>query len=315
MKEFWTWLKDNLSHMFSLVGILLTIYFSVFYVPQYSEDIKLKRIEGINSELISTIQELVYNKHQIDSHDIETLIEGKELRDNIEYPYTVNELLVQVQETFLANKFIPLDSRKELVESIDAIRKTLTLQTLESTAKPKEIVTKFNWLPLVATVLGVLVSSLGSFSLFSSAKKQRDEDVEERVVAQKEAFQHRIKRAFALEEFVGRKLESIYGADNIEREGQTDNGVDYLVRKNGKPKFAVEVNFTDTGLIPLRTINQIGTIAKSLGYPVVLVTNASLTKNAKNRFSKLNSELEGSNIYIVSVDEIEKIEEFLSKNT
>ncbi|MBY8044902.1 hypothetical protein KW486_20890, partial [Vibrio fluvialis] len=48
--------------------------------------------------------------------------------------------------------------------------------------------------------------------------------------------------------------------------------------------------------------------------PIILVTNASLTKNAKDRFSKLNSELEGSNIYVVSVNEIEKIEELLSKN-
>lgn len=312
MKGFLTWLKDNLSHIFSFVGILLTIYFSIFYVPQYSEDIKSKRMEGINSELINTIQELVYNKHQIDSHDIKTLIEGKELRDNIEYPYTVNELLVQVQETFLANKFIPLDSRKELVESIDAVRETI--QPVKPTTEPKEIVTKLNWLSLVSAVLGVIVSSAGVFSLFSSAKKQRDEDVEERVFAQKEVFQHRIKRAFALEEFVGRKLESIYGADNVEREGQTDIGVDYLVRKNGKPKFAVEVKFTDTDLIPLRTINQIGTIAKNLGYPVVLVTNASLTKNAKNKFSKLNSELVDSNIYVVSVDEIEKLEEVLIEN-
>ncbi|MEP3349289.1 MAG: hypothetical protein ABJN96_04940 [Marinomonas sp.] len=312
MKEFLIWLKDNLSHMFSLVGILLTVYFSIFYVPQYSEDIKLKRIESINSELISTIQELVYNKHQIDSHDIETLVEGKELRDNIEYPYTVNELLVQVQETFLANKFIPLDSRKELVESIDTVRETI--QPVESTTEPKDEETKINWLSLGAAGLGLFVSLLGSFSLFSSAKKQREGEVEERVVAQKEVFQHRIKRAFALEEFVGKRLESIYGASNIERERQTDIGVDYLVRKDGRPKFAVEVKFTDTDLIPLRTINKIGEIAKNLGYPVVLVTNASLTKNAKYKFSKLNAELEGSNIYVISVDEIEKIEEVLNNN-
>lgn len=310
MKEFLSWIKDNLSHMFSLVGIVLTIYFSIFYVPQYSEDIRLKRIEGINGELISTIQELVYNKHKIDLHDIETLIKGKELRDNIEYPYTVDQLLVQVQETFLANKFIPLESRKELVEAIDSVRETV--QPALSTDEPKEEKIKLSWLSLVAAMLGVTVSILGSFSLFSSAKKQREEEVEERVVAQKEIFQHRIKRAFALEEFVGKKLESMYGSGNVERESQTDIGVDYLVKKDGKPKFAVEVKFTDTDLIPLRTINQIGAIAKNLGYPVVLVTNAALTKNAKYRFEKLNTELEKSNIYVVSVDEIEKIEEVIN---
>ena len=311
MKEFLSWIKDNLSHMFSLVGIILTVYFSIFYVPQYSEDIRLKRIEGINGELISTIQELVYNKHQISLHDIETLIKGKELRNNIEYPYTVDQLLVQVQETFLANRFIPQESRKELVEAIDSVRETI--QPVASEDESKEDYIKFSWLSLVAA-LGVIISMLGSFSLFSSAKKQREEEVEERVVAQKEIFQHRIKRAFALEEFVGKKLESIYGASNVEREGQSDIGVDYLVRKDGKPKFAVEVKFADTDLIPLRTINKIGAIAKNLGYPVVLVTNAALTKNAKHRFENLNSELEKSNLYVVSVDEIESIEEIINRN-
>ena len=312
MKEFLAWLKDNLSHMFALVGILLTIYFSIFYVPQYSEDIRLKRIEGMNSELISTIQELAYNKHQIDSHDIETLIEGKELRDNIEYPYTVDQLLVQVQETFLANKFIPLESRKELVEAIDTVRATIKPVTPEE--DPKEESAKFNWLSLFAAGLGVIVSMLGSFSLYSSARKQREDEVDERVVAQKEIFQHRIKRAFALEEFVGKRLEAIYGPENVEGESQTDIGVDYLVRKDGMPKFAVEVKFTDTDLIPLRTINQVGKIAKDFGYPVVLVTNASLTKNARYKFEKLNNEIKNSNIYVVSVNEIDKIEEIINRN-
>jgi hypothetical protein len=312
MKEFLSWLKDNLSHMFALVGIVLTIYFSIFYVPQYSEDIRLKRIEGMNSELISTIQELTYNKHQIDSHDIETLIEGKELRDNIEYPYTVDQLLVQVQETFLANKFIPLESRKELVEAIDTVREAI--QPVAPEEAPKGASSKLNWLSLLAAGLGVIVSMLGSFSLYSSTRKQREEEVDERVVAQKEIFQHRIKRAFALEEFVGKKLEAIYGSENVESESQTDIGVDYLVRKDGRPKFAVEVKFTDTDLIPLRTINQVGKIAKDFGYPVVLVTNAALTKNARYKFNKLNSEIKNSNIYVVSVNEIDKIEEIISKN-
>ena len=297
--------------MFSLVGIVLTVYFSIFYVPQYSEDIRIKRIEGVNGELISTIQELVYNKHEIDLHDIETLIKGKELRGNIEYPYTVDQLLIQVQETFLANKFIPLESRKNLVESIDTIRESIPLVVLAD--EQKEDYIKFSWVSLFAGGLGVIISMLGSFSLFSSARKQREQEVGERVVAQNEIFQHQIKRAFALEEFVGKKLESIYGSENVEREGQAGIGVDYLVRKDGKPKFAVEVKFTDTDLIPLRTINQVGSIAKNLGYPVVLVTNATLTNNAKSRFERLNAELENSNIYVVSVEEIEKIEEMINR--
>jgi hypothetical protein len=314
MNEFLSWLKDNLSHMFALVGILLTIYFSIFYVPQYSEDIRLKRIEGINSELISTIQELAYNKHKIDSHDIETLIEGKELRDNIEYPYTVDELLVQVQETFLSNRFIPLESRKELVEAIDTVRESIEPAVPAEGAKDEP--SNFKWLSLFAAGMGLIVSMLGSFSLYSSARKQREEEVDERVVAQKEVFQHRIKRAFALEEFVGKKLEFIYGSENVESESQSQNdiGVDYLVREDGRPKFGVEVKFTDTDLIPLRTINQVGKIAKDFGYPVVLVTNAALTKNARYRFEKINNGIKNSNIFVISVDEIDNISEIINRN-
>lgn len=311
MKEFLSWIEGNLSHMFALVGIILTIYFSIFYVPQYSEDIKLKRIEGMNGELISTIQELVYNKHQIDSHDIDTLVRGKELRDNIKYPYTVDQLLVQVQETFLANKFIPLESRKELVESIDVVR--AAMQPISPKDDPKET-SKLDWLPFIGTGFGVLASMLGFFSLFASARKQREEEVEERIVAQKEKLQHGIKKAFALEEFVGKKLESIYGKDNVEREGQTDMGVDYLVRENGNPKFGVEVKFVGKNLLPSTTINQAFFIAESLGHPVVLVTNASLSKDAKYKLKSFNEKVESSKVYVVPVDDIKNIEGYFSNS-
>lgn len=306
MKNILLWIKNNLSHLFSVIGILLTIYFSVYYIPQYSEDLKHKRIEGINNELIGTIQELVYNQQQIDLHDIETLIKGKELRDNVNYPYSVDELLIQVQESFVSNKFITLESRKKLVETIDSIR--ATIKPIKDQKEPK----KFNWLSLISALLGIISSLFATYSLASSVSKQREEEVTERVIEQNEIFQDKIKKAFEFEEFVGKKLELLYGVESVIRQGQINTGVDFMVMKNEKPAFAVEVKFSDN-IVSANTIYKLIPLVQSIGCPVIVVSNREPSQLALNLLNKTNSELKNK-IKIITINELENIEHIIQSD-
>lgn len=313
MQNFLAQVIRNLSHIFSLVGILLTIYFSVFYVPKYSEEIKIKRIEGVHKELISTIQEFVYNKHKIEVHDLETLIKGKELRDNIQYPYTITELLVQVQETFVSNRFIPLESRKKFIESIDEVRRSINNQVIQDV--PLRNIDAFSLLDWSSIIFGILASILGIVSVYTNKRRELKGQIDDLVNDQKEIFQKKIQKAVWLEDFVGRKLELMYGADSVIRESGDNLGVDFMVKKDGNAFFAVEVKFTDTDLIPLRTINQIAFQAKNLKCPLFLVTNATLTKNAKLKFDELNRHMGHKAIYVISVDEIEEVQRIMNSIT
>lgn len=303
------WIKNNLSHLFSLIGILLTIYFSVYYIPQYSEDLKHKRIEGINNELIGTIQELVYNQQQIDLHDIETLIKGKELRDNVNYPYSVDELLIQVQESFVSNKFITLESRKKLVETIDSIRATIKpIKDQNELKEPK----KFNWLSLFSALLGIISSLFATYSLASRVSKQREEEVTERVIEQNEIFQDKIKKAFEFEEFVGKKLELLYGVESVIRQGPINTGVDFIIMKNKKPVFAVEVKFSDN-IVSANTIYKLIPLVQSIGCPVIVVSNKEPSQLALNLLNKTNSELKNK-IKIITINELENIEHIIQSD-
>lgn len=106
--------KNNFWNLFSsCLGVLATLYFSLFYVPDYIQQITNSKITEIHISLIDTIQEFIFNEKQIDIDAIQNIIKGKELKFGVKYPFSAYELLVQVQEDFVQNKFIDLDTRKK----------------------------------------------------------------------------------------------------------------------------------------------------------------------------------------------------------
>ncbi|MGR3099746.1 restriction endonuclease [Vibrio vulnificus] len=280
------WVKNNLSHLFSLVGIVLTVYFSVWYVPQYSEELKLRQIENTHNELVSTIQELVYNGHEINEHNIDTLVSGKEVKYNVKYPYTKEELLVQVQEAFLSNRFIPLDVRKSLVDKVDLIRDSLTKSTQPTVAVEKA--TK-SILALVSGVLGVMVSILGVVSLIFTTKRQRKNEIDQRVSFAKDKYQESIKREIAFENKVFKVLVSLFGRKNTVRETERDIGVDFVVQKDGKGRVGIVVKDNQHSSVSLNQVRHMISISGALGFPLVLVTNSPLSTAALEQLERFNA--------------------------
>ncbi|EPW6862998.1 restriction endonuclease, partial [Vibrio vulnificus] len=280
------WVKNNLSHLFSLVGIVLTVYFSVWYVPQYSEELKLRQIENTHNELVSTIQELVYNGHEINEHNIDTLVSGKEVKYNVKYPYTKEELLVQVQEAFLSNRFIPLDVRKSLVDKVDLIRDSLTKSTQPTVAVEKA--TK-SILALVSGILGVMVSILGVVSLIFTTKRQRKNEIDQRVSFAKDRYQESIKREIAFENKVFKVLVSLFGRKNTVRETERDIGVDFVVQKDGKGRVGIVVKDNQHSSVSLNQVRHMISISGALGFPLVLVTNSPLSTAALEQLERFNA--------------------------
>ncbi|HAS6387131.1 restriction endonuclease [Vibrio vulnificus] len=283
---FWGWLKSNLSHLFSLLGIILTIYFSIWYVPQYSEELKFKRIEGVHNELVSTIQELVYNNHEVNEHNIETLISGKEVKNNIVYPFTKQELLIQVQDAFLSNRFIPLDVRKSLVDKVDEIRNSIK-QSVEPVEPAKSKASSL--LSIAAGIFGSLAAALGFSSLTFVAKRQRKEEIELEINDAKEKYQQVIKRTIAFESKVHKVLMTYFGRKNIEQETERDIGIDFIVKNNGVAKLGVAIKDYRNQRVNSNQIRMLHSVSASLNLPILLVTNSPLTEDAKQLVERLNA--------------------------
>jgi len=193
MRAFWLWLRNNLSNFFSIVGILVTVYLSIFYVPAFIRQANTARTESVNSALVETVQELVYNNDDVRVEDLQTLIKGKELTHDVTYAYTLEELLILTQDKFMGNRFIPLETRTSLMGRIDDIRSMIELSETSvdiSESKPDYIV---DIVSLTATAMGLLISLLGVWSYYNSRKKERDAEFAGRLESEKQRLAIDIK--------------------------------------------------------------------------------------------------------------------------
>ncbi len=305
MKEFFIALKDNLSNIFAVVGIGLTVYFAVFYVPNYVQEIEIKKIEGTHDALVESIQELVYNNHEIDAGDIDTLIRGKELSGQLSYPFSSEELLIQVQESFLENKFIPLEQRKALIEKIDKVRESLPEPETEISQKDDKtkISSIYSWL---SAIIGIVVGLLGFISIWSRSIKFDEIKIESTIEDRKESIKQNVHTSILMERNIYEALKNALGPNHVEY-CPPSTPVDFIIKMDGGRDTAVEVKYTETEIMPLRVINRLIAAATEMEMPLVLISNANVTANAHKKLADFNSKNKDTPIRYINIDESKDI--------
>lgn len=296
------WIVKNFWNLFGVVGVLGTFYFSLFYVPGYVKQLYTAKSNVIHESLMDNVQELIFYDQDVDADDIETLIKGKELDLNAKYPFTVNELLIQVQEKFMGNKFVPLDKRKKLIEKIDELRKELS--------PVEKVETKINWklfLPWIMSGLGMFISVLGAVSL--SKKIKRDKEVEVDIACEDDEkvishnyFPSQIKiSAIEYENLIGKIITEL-GAQIIEREkigpGQPVSGPDYIIRSSNGDEFIVECK-RFRHLVGLGTMRQFLHQVFEHGKKGIFVSASGLTQRSLEAIYNHNTVNTDTQIFLV----------------
>lgn len=270
-------LLQNLSNVFSFIGIILTIYFAVFYVPSYVYEIKYDKNYKINSELIDNIQELVYFKLDVNIHDIETLICGKSLKYNISYNYSVDDLLIQVQEDFMENKLIPLSDRKEVIEKIDKLRSEIEPDIEEKSSNYSE-----TWTSIISILAGIISGCLGMISLVFKIRKEKENIVTDEAINIATNASEKVIRAVEYERMVVNTFNSlnIYPKNIM----KYNDKFDFCFKSNGKNVF-VEIKYCNEGVTSSRIMSYLlrkieGVLIEDNDiYVFVLNKNLSTTAN------------------------------------
>ncbi|MGZ5438078.1 MAG: hypothetical protein ACXWID_13855 [Pyrinomonadaceae bacterium] len=304
------WLGRNISTLFSLVGILVTVYFAAFYVPSYLKEAQQEKIRTMNASLIGSIQDSLYNEQDIQRSDVEALIHGKELKYNLQYPFSVDELLVQVEESFYDNKFIPYEKRKVIVNKIKLLRGQ-TSSTPNPTPPDASVIRKLSGLPLTAVlaVLSTLVSALGLYSLYSRAKIEKEIEVEQAVNAEADQIAEAVKTGFDYEHLVEAAIRDL--KMEYESVGGADAGYDFLI-KTPKGNLYIEAKYSSRLRLPSAALQFFGARAARFQGHAVLVTNAPPPPFAIDTIDKLN-ELNRFKTYVVIGQTREMITEGLGK--
>lgn len=79
MKKFWSWILKNLSNIFGIIGVCLTFYFGVFYVPNWIEESQNEKLINAQQNLIQSVKELIYSDSISTLNEVNILIEAKTL--------------------------------------------------------------------------------------------------------------------------------------------------------------------------------------------------------------------------------------------
>src|SRR5690606_16399407 len=101
METFWKWIIKNLSNIFGLIGILLTLYFGVLYVPSWLREAQQEKFISAQRNLQQSVKELIYSDSICTYSEIDVLIKAKELKLNQTYPLSPEEILTETQESFM----------------------------------------------------------------------------------------------------------------------------------------------------------------------------------------------------------------------
>ncbi|EGG94208.1 hypothetical protein IMCC1989_211 [gamma proteobacterium IMCC1989] len=311
LKDIVNWSIANFWNLFSFIGVIATIYVGFFYVPDYVEDMTIGKQNTVHRELVSDIQELVFYDQPITLQDVESVISGKELSYSIVYKFTSMELLNQIQNEFLKNKFIPLEKRNELIQRIKELRKQY--QTPETpTPKPYNV---YELISIAVSVLSVIFALLATISIF--VKNRDDKELEVDFASSENSTNHVMNShsqyahtAYEYEKMVGTVLDelSILKKDS---ELSSSRNVDFIAEINGK-ELVVEVK-AYRRMIGLGNAREFAYLTESLKRGGVLVAKSGATKRAQHFIDEHNELSDNHKIFIVSGDTKQEVKEAFQK--
>lgn len=308
MRLIFDWIIKNGWNLFGVAGVVGTFYFSLMYVPDYVQDITNSKVNVVHESLMDDIQEILFDGKDITIDDIDSFIRGKELKRGISYPYTSNELLLQVQERFMGNKFIPMEKRQEILKSIKNIRASFS-------PSEKPIDKPFDWSLLLSWLvsgLGVLIGVIGAASISKKIKidKEVEVDIASGDIVINSRYSEAVSEAHEFESMVGDVLSGL-GVQVDVPNGSYGAGYDFDVKSNDN-EFIVEVK-RYRRLVGIGTAREFIYRVNESGKPGILVVSSGVTERTKQLLAQHNKISENKKIFLVVGDSKSKIETELHK--
>lgn len=307
MKSLFNWIIKNAWNLFGVIGVAGTFYFSLVHVPDYVKDVATGKANVVHESLMDDVQELLFYEKSVTIEDIESFIRGKELKQGVSYPYNPDELLVQVQERFMGNKFIPLEKRESLLASIRTVREGYSPPAVSAEKS-------FDWSSILSWVfsgLGVFIAAIGAASITRKLKNDRETEVDMVAgdVVINQYHSSMTAAAYEFEKMVGEVLAEI-GALKPMPEGPYDHGYDFLAADKER-EYIVEVK-RYSRLLGLGTAREFMHKVNQSGKSGILVVSSGVTKRTQQLIDEHNKISENQKVYLIVADSKSQVKSKLS---
>lgn len=304
MRAFLNWAIKNLSNIFSFAGILLTLYFGIYYVPNWLRESQNEKIKNAKINLEQSIKELVYSDTDSAYQEIDSLVKAKEIELNESFPLTREQVLTLAQESFMQDKFLPLEKRKELINEIQNLKKEIPPpnegKKVEKSTKSSTAILELS--SILTSIVAVLLGLISFFFKFR-LEKEKQEEIDNQL-AKDEELNSLIPSYKDFEREIIEVLKSHKGIEIVKTSDDKYFNFDIEFLYKNKTYF-VEVKYLTKSKIGLGSFQKFLSSVQGLEGEFWFIYNTGLTEMVKRKASEVINQLTSKNRVIKIIQAID----------
>ena len=296
LKSGWRWAVGRFWNLFSVVGVIATFYFGLFYIPDYAKENLYSKSALAQEEIIHEVGERLFAGETVVLAEIDSAIAQKEVFYKMEFPFTVTQTLLLVHNNFSKNYYIPLEQRNAVKSKIQNL-----INSIET--EPAKIK---SWMEIdykkISSIFLMLISGLiGFLSIIQKNKKDAEVEIElgeENIPFEEGTVSH---RGYEYSQMVGEALKELGLEMSKELKAtpqQPVYGAEFDITTE-KGDFLIETK-AYRSKVGVNTIRGFLYMLRQSEKPGVLVSTSTLTVRAKQLIQQHNEKNESIRAYFVT---------------
>lgn len=173
LKNGWQWALSRFWNLFSVVGVIATFYFGLFYIPDYAKENLYSKSALAQKEILQEVGERLFIGEEISIKEIESSIEQKEIYYKINFPFSTKQTLFLIRNDFAKNSYIPLKKRNEIILKVQSL-----IEGIKNDSEKNEKWIELDYSKWISVFLVIASGLLGFFSIIQKNKKDAEVEIE-----------------------------------------------------------------------------------------------------------------------------------------
>ena len=296
LKTGWRWALGRFWNLFSVVGVIATFYFGLFYIPDYAKENLYSKSALAQEEIIHEIGERLFAGETVVLAEIDSAIAQKEVFYKMDFPFTVTQTLLLIHNDFSKNDYIPLEQRNVVKSKIQNL-----IDSIETEPAKDKGWMDIDYLKISSIFLALASGLVGFLSIIQKNKKDAEVEVEldEENIPFEEGTVSR--RGYEYSEMVGEALKELGLEMSKELKAtpqQPVYGPEFEITSE-KGEFLIETK-AYRSKVGVSTIRGFLYMLRQSEKPGILVSTSTLTIRAKQMIQQHNEKNGSISAYFVT---------------
>jgi len=284
LKTVWRWALGRFWNLFSVVGVIATFYFGLFYIPDYAKENLYRKSALEQEEIIHEVGERLFEGETIDLDEVESAIAQKEVFYKMDFPFTVTQTLLLIHNDFSKNYYIPLDQRNVVKSKIQNL-----IDSIEAEPAKDKSWMDIDYLKISSIFLALVSGLIGFLSIIQKNKKDAEVEIEldeENIPFEEGTVSH---RGYEYSQMVGEALKELGLEMSKELKAtpqQPVYGPEFEITSQ-KGEFLIETK-AYRSKVGVSTIRGFLYMLRQSEKPGILISTSTLTVRAKQLLQQHN---------------------------